>query len=62
MLVRATAVGYFGVYRQPGDIFEVPDDAKPATWFEPVQPAEPVSDEADADDVVAARGRRKRGQ
>ncbi len=34
MKATATAVGYFGVLRQPGDVFEVPDDTKPASWFE----------------------------
>lgn len=34
MKATATAVGYFGVLRQPGDEFEVPDDTKPASWFE----------------------------
>lgn len=33
MKATATAVGYFGVLRQPGDEFEVPDDTKPASWF-----------------------------
>ena len=33
MKATATAVGYFGVLRQPGEEFEVPDDTKPASWF-----------------------------
>lgn len=35
MKVIATAPGFFGCYRNIGDQFEVPDDAK-ATWFTPV--------------------------
>ena len=34
MKATATAVGYFGFLRQPGEEFEVPDDTKPASWFE----------------------------
>ena len=40
MKATATAVGYFGVLRQPGEEFEVPDDTKPASWFELEEKAE----------------------
>lgn len=39
MRVIATERGYFGVLREPGDVFDVPERSK-ATWFEPVK-AEP---------------------
>lgn len=39
MRVVATEVGYFGQYREIGDQFEVPDDTKKASWFEPVSKA-----------------------
>jgi hypothetical protein len=35
MRVIATAKGYFGGLREPGDEFEVPDGAK-GSWFAPV--------------------------
>lgn len=38
MQVIATARGYHGSLREPGDTFEVPDGAK-ATWFAPVEKA-----------------------
>ena len=37
MEVIATALGFYGSLRQPGDKFEVPDTAK-ASWFKPVDP------------------------
>lgn len=40
MRVRATAPGFYGILRIPGepnDEFDVPDGSK-ATWFEPVEP------------------------
>ncbi len=40
MKATATAVGFFGVLRQPGEEFEVPDDTKPASWFELEEKAE----------------------
>lgn len=40
MKATATAVGYFGFLRQPGDEFEVPDDTKPASWFKLEEKAE----------------------
>ncbi len=40
MKATATAVGYFGVLRQPGEEFEVPDDTKPASWFKLEEKAE----------------------
>ena len=39
MKVIATAKGYFGQVRDVGAEFEVPDDAKPASWFAPVDAA-----------------------
>lgn len=36
MKVIATKMGYFGRLREPGDEFDVPNDAK-ASWFEPVE-------------------------
>lgn len=45
MEVIATALGFHGSLRQPGDKFEVPDTAK-ASWFKPVDP--PVDPPADA--------------
>jgi len=44
MLVIATAKGFFGQYRNEGDEFEVPEDAK-GSWFKPVDVPE---DEAPA--------------
>jgi len=45
MKVRATERGYFDQIREPGDEFEVPDDTKAATWFEPVdKPVEKSTD------------------
>lgn len=37
--VKAKAVGYFGIIRVVGDVFEVPIDVarKGASWFEPVE-------------------------
>lgn len=32
----AKEVGYFGVVRQPGDEFEVPDGTESSTWFDVV--------------------------
>lgn len=55
MKVRATARGYWDQIREPGDEFEVPDDSKAATWFEPVDKkpakkgAKPTSDKAGED-------------
>lgn len=40
MKVIATKPGYFGKLRQAGDEFEVTDDTKEASWFEPVEKAE----------------------
>ncbi len=62
MKVIATARGYFDQIREPGDEFEVPDDTKEATWFEPVdKPAtkkstkkvdEKKADETKTDDLA----------
>jgi hypothetical protein len=41
MKVIATKPGYFGKLRAAGDVFEVPDGTKPASWFEPVEPPAP---------------------
>lgn len=65
MKATATAVGYFGFLRQPGDEFEVPDDTKPASWFKledkksakrtgKNQPAEGNGDAAEAADTGTA--------
>lgn len=35
MQVTATALGYYGVLRQPGDTFDVPDTEEPSSWFAP---------------------------
>jgi hypothetical protein len=37
MKVIAIKPGYFVKLRAAGDEFEVPDDTKPASWFEPVE-------------------------
>lgn len=39
MKVKATAQGYFGVFREVGDEFEVPDDTGKSSWFKPVKEA-----------------------
>lgn len=36
MRVRVKERGYWDQIREPGEEFEVPDDTKPATWFEPI--------------------------
>jgi len=38
--VKANAVGYFGIIRVAGEVFEVPlaVAVRGASWFEPVQP------------------------
>lgn len=36
MKVRATATGFYGFLRQPGDEFDVPE-GETAAWFEPVR-------------------------
>lgn len=48
MEVVATALGFYGFLRQPGDKFEVPDDAKPASWFTPVDPPAKATKQAKA--------------
>jgi len=36
MYVKANTTGYFGGdLRHAGDVFEVPDDIGPASWFDP---------------------------
>jgi hypothetical protein len=45
MKVIATAKGYFGQVREPGDEFEVPDNTGKSSWFERVK----KSKHADAD-------------
>lgn len=47
--VKAIAVGYFGVIRMVGDVFEVPLAVaeRGASWFEPVAPL-PVAKEVKA--------------
>lgn len=37
MKVIATKNGFYGYYRNEGDVFDVPEGEK-ATWFEPVEP------------------------
>lgn len=37
MQVKALSAGYYGSYRETGDVFEVPD-GETATWFEPSAP------------------------
>ena len=44
MQVKALSAGYYGSYREAGDVFEVPD-GETATWFEPVE-TEPSADDA----------------
>lgn len=46
MKVVATAIGFYGQLRQPGDDFEVPDDEKPSSWFKPVDPVKPKEKKA----------------
>lgn len=36
MQVEATARGYFGVIREPGEVFEVPEGEK-AAWWKPLK-------------------------
>jgi len=36
MKVEAIKKGYHGKLREPGDIFEVPNGSKRASWFQPV--------------------------
>ena len=33
--VRATERGYCDALREPGDVFDVPSEWPPATWYEP---------------------------
>jgi hypothetical protein len=52
MKVIATDRGYWDQIREPGDEFEVPDDTKPAKWFETVdkpakKPTKPKDDKND---------------
>lgn len=42
MKVKAIKPGFFGKLREPGDEFDVPDDAE-ATWFKPVEPVVPAA-------------------
>lgn len=44
MQVKALSAGYYGSYRETGDVFEVPD-GETATWFEPI--VEPIAPEAE---------------
>ena len=53
MEVVATAVGFAGALRQPGDKFEMPEGSK-ATWFKETKPAaEPKPGKAKASDKPA---------
>jgi hypothetical protein len=47
--VKATAVGYFGILRVVGEVFEVPQSVaeRGATWFDLVEPL-PISKEVKA--------------
>jgi hypothetical protein len=42
MKVRALKPGFFGYYREEGEVFEVPSGAKGA-WFTPAEPKGPQS-------------------
>lgn len=42
--VIATQLGYYGALREPGAIFDVPDDEPDSIWFEPYK--EPKEDKA----------------
>jgi hypothetical protein len=53
MKVRALAKGYHGVFRNPGDVFDVPDGSKKASWFEELTADE--QEAVDEDAVAAAR-------
>lgn len=45
MKVKATKVGYFGKLRDVGDVFDVPENTKAASWFEPVEAEKPTKAE-----------------
>ena len=52
MKVTATARGYYGKLREPGDVFDVPTGSK-ATWFVPhkaSRAAKPENDQPDEGD------------
>lgn len=53
MQVIAKKTGYFGVLREAGDTFDVPDE-ETGSWFEPV--ATPQEDEVEPD------GKEKKGK
>lgn len=40
--VIAKEAGYYGHYRNPGDIFNVPADEPASTWFTPTKPTKPA--------------------
>lgn len=46
MKVRATQLGYYKVLRQPGDVFEVPDQLFSKNWMERVPDAKPKAEKA----------------
>ncbi len=48
--VKATARGYYGQLREPGDVFDVPDRAAVGSWMAPL----------DAADAAPERGRKGR--
>lgn len=42
--VRATVMGFYGgARRRPGQVFELADGDKPASWMEPVEGAAPAA-------------------
>ena len=62
MKVIATAKGYYGQIREPGDVFEVPKGAT-ATWFEEAEDYEPDEDHpAPRADRTAQTHKPKRGE
>lgn len=44
MKVKAMSAGIFGKYRQPGEVFEVPDNMKLGRWMQPLDAPAKVVD------------------
>lgn len=57
MRVIAKRLGHAGVLRQPGEVFEMPDNAK-GTWFDPVPEAKPAEAPAEPVPEVRPKGRK----
>lgn len=48
MQVKATKAGFYAIYRNPGDVFEVPDGEQ-ASWFVPLEDGSKPEDSEDSD-------------